>query len=568
MNQFIAFILILSFPFISFANDKLSYADGKGLGQSLTQGPESLKTADVPFYKGATVPETHYQENFHKMGDAATDMTHDPENETGAAVINSQRERLEHEFRITEDDPLIQLSNEINKDPIAVIGGEPERNMGGKKEVVETIHVCEESAEPVTYTCDQTRHIKLRKTTEKRYEKTLFYRRSIFGRSYAPQQSSYSFKEVTPWSRTITGKGGYVEGQNNIYIDVEVLTSDPLDDFIDDQCAGYEKQSNQGLCRYGEEEVLEGPETRKFCEGDECLKVTRDWWKRRRTYHCKYPSKDNCSPFRSAGCEQTRADCKIRVGGICVEHHKTFLCRSEKLGNGITKIGGDVPFCLDGNCDDRSWSANTDFAEAMSKMSIFREIANDMDAENATVFRGEGMKCSKSTLSFQDCCGSGGWGRSVGLGQNCKEEEKNLQKEREANKCVRVGTYCSQKERLTGICLTKKTSFCCFGSKLAKIVHEQGRAQLGIGWGDAEHPECRPFNVNELQQIDFSKIDLSELFSEIRAKTNIDNVAKSASNLGENWQAKIKAAKRKQSPDGKVKASDLHNTKENPDVSL
>ncbi|HBN23073.1 MAG TPA: hypothetical protein DD412_07535 [Holosporales bacterium] len=636
MNRFIALLIILSVPCHSLANDKLSYVDGKSLGESLIQGPNALKTEDVPDYQGENVPETDYQENFHKMGDAATEMTHDPENKTGAAVINSQRERLEHGFRITAEDALIKNSNEIISDPLAVIGGEPEKKTGGVREVIETTHVCEESAEPATYTCDQTRHVTLKGGEEKTYEMTISYPTSNTHRLYAMDPSDptkvyvanhaggYSwspFQEVdssdfslgeglgegfngkvisisssNEWFVNTIQNDLYWHGQKNLrncimwttaeyrstgpssngtFVNTrlgakitirykEALSADPKKDVVEDSCSGYEKQSSTGLCVYGSEEILEGPETREFCEGDECLKVTRDWWKRRRTYHCKYPSKDNCGPFRSAGCERTTADCKTRVEGVCVEHQKTFLCRSEKLGNGVTKIGGEVPFCLDGNCDDRSWSPNTDFAEAMSKMSIFREIAKDMDAENATVFRGNGMKCSKSTMSFQDCCGSGGWGRSVGLGQNCSEDEKNLKKERDANKCVRVGTYCSQKEAVTKICLTKKTSFCCFGSKLAKIVHEQGRAQLGIRWGDAKSPDCRPFSVTELQRIDFSKIDLSELYSEIRAKTNIDNVAKAASNLGENWQAKIKAAQKKK----KLKASELHNTKENPDVSL
>ncbi len=106
MNQFAALIIVLSFPLPSLANDKLSYADGKSFGGNIIQGPESLNTDDVPFYKGQNVPERDYRDNFHKMGDAATGMIHDPENKTGSAVINSQRECLEHDFRFTEDDPL------------------------------------------------------------------------------------------------------------------------------------------------------------------------------------------------------------------------------------------------------------------------------------------------------------------------------------------------------------------------------------------------------------------------------------------------------------------------------
>jgi hypothetical protein len=176
------------------------------------------------------------------------------------------------------------------------------------------------------------------------------------------------------------------------------------------------------------------------------------------------------------------------------------------------------------------------------------------------------MKCSKATMSFQDCCGSGGWGRSVGLGQNCSESEKNLKKERSANKCVRVGTYCSDKQAVTNICLTKKTSFCCFGSKLSKLLQEQGRAQLGIGWGDAEHPDCRPMTIDEIKRIDFSRIDFSVLYEEIRAKTSVESVSTAATGLGGRWGEKIKAAQSKHGE--KIKASELYNTKENPDASL
>ncbi len=621
MKSSLFFVLSFLLPYITLANDQKAYEEGKSFSEGVIQGPEDLKTSDVPSYQGESVPETDYLDNFHLMGDDATEMTHDPENDEGSAVINSQNERLEQGFKFTADDNLIKSADEINADPVSVIGGEAEKETGGVREVIETTHVCEESAEPATYTCEQTRHISLKKRELGEYELNFWYQpkdrspmlslnvitdTTLYGNQWnqggSPRAKDMnggvsnplpiefrnqiiSIKLKSSLSNPCGGGTMSFDSQGNFYyrggcgsgyhnrihsgtaiIEYrEPLTESSLIETIENPCKGYEKQSNKGLCRYGEEEILEGSETREFCEGDDCIKVTRDWWKKRRTYHCKHPSKDNCDPFRAAGCERSKVKCKTRVGDVCVEHQKTFLCRSEKLGNGIAKIGGEVPFCLDGNCDDRSWTPNKDFAEAMSKMSIFREIAKDMDAENATVFRGTGMKCSKSTMSFQDCCGSGGWGRSVGLGQNCSEDEKNLKKERDANKCIRVGTYCSQKEDVTKICLTKKTSFCCFGSKLAKIVHAQGRAQLGIGWGDAKHPDCRPFSVTELQNIDFSKIDLSELYSGIRAKTNIDNVAKAANNLGENWQSKIKAAKK---TNGKVKASDLHNTKEKPDVSL
>ena len=44
-----------------------------------------------------------------------------------------------------------------------------------------------------------------------------------------------------------------------------------------------------------------------------------------------------------------------------------------------------------------------------------------------------------------------------------------------------------------------------FGSKLGRILQQQGRAQLGIGWSS-----CRGLTVAEIEGIDFARLDLSE----------------------------------------------------------
>ena len=108
----------------------------------------------------------------------------------------------------------------------------------------------------------------------------------------------------------------------------------------------------------------------------------------------------------------------------------------------------------------------------------------------------------------------------LGLGV-CSGEEKDLSHRRKKGLCHEIGTYCA--EKLLGICIRKKRSSCCFPSKLARIVHEQGREQLGIDWGEAESPECRGFTDTEISRINFDKLDLREVFEDvaasIRAKT-------------------------------------------------
>ena len=110
----------------------------------------------------------------------------------------------------------------------------------------------------------------------------------------------------------------------------------------------------------------------------------------------------------------------------------------------------------------------------------------------------------------------------------CRESEKILAKLRSwgqlDGQCHYVGNYCAVK--VLGVCLQRKKTYCCFNSVLARIIQEQGRPQLGIGWGDAKHPNCRGFTPEEFQKIDFSKVDFSEWLPEIEKKVSstISNV--------------------------------------------
>jgi hypothetical protein len=87
--------------------------------------------------------------------------------------------------------------------------------------------------------------------------------------------------------------------------------------------------------------------------------------------------------------------------------------------------------------------------------------------------------------------------------------------------CHHVGSYCSAEVFLIG-CVTTRQQYCCFNSKLAKIIQEQGRPQVGRGWGTPQAPDCAGLTIAELGQIDFSKMDLSSFFADIVAKATPD----------------------------------------------
>lgn len=85
--------------------------------------------------------------------------------------------------------------------------------------------------------------------------------------------------------------------------------------------------------------------------------------------------------------------------------------------------------------------------------------------------------------------------------------------------CHEVGTYC--KKKWLGSCVQKAVSYCCFNSKMGRIIHEEGRAQLkSFGdWGSTQDPICRGFSPEEFRALDFSRIDMSEYYEDLMHKT-------------------------------------------------
>jgi conjugal transfer mating pair stabilization protein TraN len=90
----------------------------------------------------------------------------------------------------------------------------------------------------------------------------------------------------------------------------------------------------------------------------------------------------------------------------------------------------------------------------------------------------------------------------------CSEGEQELAVRRALKSTHYVGEYCSN--RVLGNCLQRKKTYCMFNSPLARIMNEQARAQLGIGWGSAKSPNCQGITVEQFQSLDMDQVDLSE----------------------------------------------------------
>jgi len=106
------------------------------------------------------------------------------------------------------------------------------------------------------------------------------------------------------------------------------------------------------------------------------------------------------------------------------------------------------------------------------------------------------------------------------FGNGCDQGDIQTGMQAASKGCHYIGDYCEKKWPLVG-CVQKAKGYCCFNTKMARIIHEQGRPQLVSfgadgGWGAPSAPNCRGFTPDEFQYLDFSRIDLSEYFGDIQ----------------------------------------------------
>ena len=163
---------------------------------------------------------------------------------------------------------------------------------------------------------------------------------------------------------------------------------------------------------------------------------------------------------------------------------------------------GQVTYCVGAGCETVRPQANTGFVNATTRLNMALELGGEeFDRDDRRFFKGTRRRCHVHFGGLANCCKNSGL--LVGLA-NCSANEKSLARERNAGNTHYLGKRCSKKI-VFGICVRRSRYWCVFGSKLGRILQQQGRAQLGIGWSS-----CRGFSVAEIERIDFARLDLSE----------------------------------------------------------
>ncbi|NWO72281.1 type IV secretion system protein TraC [Escherichia coli] len=236
----------------------------------------------------------------------------------------------------------------------------------------------------------------------------------------------------------------------------------------------------------------------------------------RDTYVTQSADKGTCQTYTdNPACTLVSHQCAFySEEGACLHEYATYSCESKTSGK-VMLCGGDV-FCLDGECDKAQSGKSNDFAEAVSQLAALAAAGKDVAALNGVdvrAFTGQAKFCKKAAAGYSNCCKDSGWGQDIGLAR-CSSDEKALAKAKSNKLTVSVGEFCSKK--VLGVCLEKKRSYCQFDSKLAQIVQQQGRnGQLRISFGSAKHPDCRGITVDELQKIQFDRLDFTNFYEDL-----------------------------------------------------
>jgi conjugal transfer mating pair stabilization protein TraN len=262
----------------------------------------------------------------------------------------------------------------------------------------------------------------------------------------------------------------------------------------------------------------------------EGFEVHRDCWEWSYSKKCNYPSKNNCSQYGHCYSLGLR-DCLLRdTIGNCVNLKKEFSCKrwtpvvleSDTVRYGIEDKDGveglvceGVP-CIDGNCVDKSYQMDEDMVSSVAQLGALSQGKND--GVTFKIFEGQGRHCTKKPGGYHSCCKvfPKGWGKK--LGAQCSKDEHILSEKKQANLCVYATRETKKK---LGVTVLTKHHHCCFSNIIEKVVQVEARKQLGMSFANGSSPNCRGLTLQELDKVDFSKMDLSEFSAEMMKKVTI-----------------------------------------------
>ena len=217
---------------------------------------------------------------------------------------------------------------------------------------------------------------------------------------------------------------------------------------------------------------------------------------------------DHLCPIDLTDCRMTGnvPICPYGPGYPCLMNGATYQCSDVSCADTVTTQPDTTSYQNDGQRDPNT-------GQCLGQIYIFN---------------GGAGTCKEPGLhtNFFQCCTTDP-GSFLFVEAVCGTKDRETAEAMAAGRTHYVGSSCVDEWPLIG-CVQSAQTHCIFQSKLGRIVQEQGRLQLkafqdafGLPyWGTPELPNCRGFTPEEFQSLDFSKMDLSEYFADIKTKAN------------------------------------------------
>ena len=266
--------------------------------------------------------------------------------------------------------------------------------------------------------------------------------------------------------------------------------------------------------------------------------VTRSCWEYSKTYQCQaiIGGGNDCGALETdPACMLDREIClDDPAEGTCQVSERVYRCPiAGTTPEPVQYICGDDVYCLNGDCEPIEREPSTEFKDAVVALNALGQANAEFDENTLTLFRGARETCHKKVFGLSNCCS----GKGVPLLTPflCSAAERQLDEKDDKGLCHKVGTYCS--DRVLGVCVTRKDTYCCFQSKISRILQEQGRPQIGKPWGPPKTETCEGFTIFEFQQLDLSVMDFSEVYAEFQDAARLPDEAAALTDI----QTKIQA---------------------------
>jgi conjugal transfer mating pair stabilization protein TraN len=289
-------------------------------------------------------------------------------------------------------------------------------------------------------------------------------------------------------------------------------------------------------CELASETCVDTEPTTRTING---VAVTRACWQWERQYSCHRLSQGNdCGDLEgNRQCTFLREEClDDPQQGECKVKEKVYRCPTPDAptSDAPQYICGSDVYCINGDCEPITREASTEFKDALVALHAIDDASKGFDPNNLTVFSGTRDTCHKPVFGLINCCAgkvsgaltlaaggaalAGGPAAIAALATPflalfaCSQDEMKLDIKDRMGLCHKVGTWCSSS--FLGICKTKKTAYCCFESKLSRVLQEQGRVQINKPWGSPKSEQCKGFTIAEFQLLDLSRMDFTEVYAD------------------------------------------------------